>query len=29
VVLPHVGHLSNGEAPERFNALLLDCLAAQ
>jgi 3-oxoadipate enol-lactonase len=29
VVIPRVGHMSNMEAPERFNALLLDFLAAQ
>jgi len=29
VVLPRVGHMSNMEAPERFNALLLDFLTEQ
>jgi 3-oxoadipate enol-lactonase len=29
VVLPQVGHMSNMEAPERFNALLLDFLTKQ
>jgi 3-oxoadipate enol-lactonase len=29
VVIPRVGHMSNMEAPGRFNALLLDFLAAQ
>ena len=29
VVLPRVGHMSNMEAPERFNALIVDFLAAQ
>lgn len=29
VVIPRVGHMSNMEAPERFNALLLDFLAEQ
>ena len=29
VVIPHVGHMSNMEAPERFNALVLDFLAEE
>ena len=29
VMLPHVGHMSSMEAPERFNRLVLDFLAAQ
>jgi pimeloyl-ACP methyl ester carboxylesterase len=28
-VIPRVGHMSNMEAPERFNALISDFLAAQ